>query len=218
MKQQQSLDEVASTHAGRRAGVAKPNWRQRHAAEIIRLAGLLGSLHTKCLEHSRQKVLLDLKAALLSEMCHLFEAATPVLSLIQRSELLASDQQGDSSSKASAATKIIDAYMDNISSPVPSTHPSRAELAKLYPNFSAGAGSGEAPAGCSWFSNQPAASTMGQGGHLALLEYGLVRAFGEPGFLEAFQHSPDMTLTCFHRSRGEPLRLKHLSGAAGYCT
>ena len=175
--------------------------RARHYAEVIRLSEMLADLHTQSMQHSRQRTWLELKMALLTEMCELFETATPVLHAVQQKEVLAEGQRDGISSKTAAAATFIDSYMDTISSQVPLMHPSSSELARLHP-WAAGEGGEAATSPYGWDTNQPSASTVPEGGHLALLGYALVRAFGESGLLEATLHVPDSyTLTCFSKVR-----------------
>jgi hypothetical protein len=195
------------------AGSLKPNRAHKFACCVDRLSQQLAELHCSYqLESEWQTKVLRLKWDLLNEMCSLFEVTLPILRKVQAhpSQNPCPYQPGHpSEDKSAAAVEVLDRYYDSISSYVPSTHPSFAQLACLHPPVFHGTNS---PLG--WDSDQPAVSTLSGGNLLGLLTYSLLRIHGEPELLESVCAAPiEYVATLYDRARGEAVGWKTLQTA-----
>ena len=193
---------VPMRHSGDRSGITKPNRTRRYASAVDHLAEKVASLHTTTSKDIHEQGVLELKLALLAEMCNLFEAAAPVLRTVQQTECLKQNQDhGDDSSKATAAMSLLESYMDTISNQAPSRAFGSPQASCSVPgmvatDFNAGRSAG-------WDTDQPSASTFAGWGHLALLANALAKATEQPGLLEAAQNvSESLHQTFYPRFRG----------------
>ena len=164
---------------------------------VIALLNEIADLRVKALQLAQENQTLQLREAILLDICHLSQQAIAVSATF-------SDNSNNSSGSPCASaqlgcsSKVFEPYMEQLSSPPPCNNIWGQVVSQPFKD------------NINWDMHMPACSTLTSSKPLALLEYGLLRLFGEKVLADSTtQYTSAHAHGNFNRARGEIKREFH---------